>query len=358
MANILRFDEAIKKANDYGEKHLLLGNGFSIAYRPDIFTYDSLFKESQETMSTGLAKIFEEMKTKDFEEIIRTLQSAAMVVSAYDRGLEKIINKIREDAEKLKAALIHAITERHPKQPNDIPDENYSACRTFLSNFVEEGRDGKIYTMNYDLLLYWTLMRKDAVGAVKLHFNDGFGKGQNSSSSLEWQGESAMQNIHYLHGALHLSDIGHKLQKFTSKYTGERLVDQVKRGLKNDIFPLFVAEGTSEKKLTKIQHSAYLRHSLKSFTDICRQTQENASLFVFGHSFSNNDAHVLDQIGRGKIRHVFVSLYSGSDGKPNMDALESINRISALRKNNLPLEIEIFDAASAKVWGDISENKM
>jgi len=39
---ILTFEAALSAAN--GKKHLLLGNGFSIALKPDIFTYGSLYE--------------------------------------------------------------------------------------------------------------------------------------------------------------------------------------------------------------------------------------------------------------------------------------------------------------------------
>jgi hypothetical protein len=54
------FDQALKKAEGYGKKHLLLGNGFSIACKPDIFSYGSLFEEAEKTMSKELAAIFGE----------------------------------------------------------------------------------------------------------------------------------------------------------------------------------------------------------------------------------------------------------------------------------------------------------
>jgi len=40
----LSFEQALKRSENYGKKHLLLGNGFSIACKPDIFAYGSLFE--------------------------------------------------------------------------------------------------------------------------------------------------------------------------------------------------------------------------------------------------------------------------------------------------------------------------
>jgi hypothetical protein len=46
-AEVLTFDEALALAADAsGKCHALLGNGFSIACRPDCFTYDALLDEA------------------------------------------------------------------------------------------------------------------------------------------------------------------------------------------------------------------------------------------------------------------------------------------------------------------------
>mgnify|MGYP003138666967 CR=1 FL=1 len=208
--NIIDFEEAIKRAGIYGKRHLLLGNGFSIACKPDIFAYASLFQEAQKNMSKELAAIFSAMGTQDFEEVIRALQNAAAIVGVYRPKFMSTKRLLLMDAENLKADLIQAVAGRHPARPNDIAHERYVACRTFLSNFVGEGVGGKIYTMNYDLLLYWALMQgdEDMPESSPLEHDDGFRKDQEDYDApyVEWQGEGAAhgQNIHYLHGALHL----------------------------------------------------------------------------------------------------------------------------------------------------------
>ena len=81
---LISFDAALRVAERYGKKHLLLGNGFSISCKPDIFAYGSLFEEAKKTMSKELAAIFAAIETQDFEEVIRALQHAAAIVSAYN----------------------------------------------------------------------------------------------------------------------------------------------------------------------------------------------------------------------------------------------------------------------------------
>src|ERR1700722_7282193 len=91
------FDKALKLAEQYGKKHLLLGNGFSIACKPNIFAYGSLFEEAKKTMSKELAAIFAAMGTQDFEEVIRALQHAAAIVSAYNPKLKRTMARMIGD---------------------------------------------------------------------------------------------------------------------------------------------------------------------------------------------------------------------------------------------------------------------
>jgi hypothetical protein len=356
---LLAFADALKKSNEYGKKHLLLGNGFSIACKPDIFTYGSLFEEAKKTMSAELASIFNAMKTQDFEEVIRALQNAAAIVSVYRPKFKLTQKLLLADADKLKTDLIAAVAGRHPSWPNDIADDRYKACRSFLANFVGRDLGGRIYTLNYDLLLYWALMHEeeDPKEFIDLEHDDGFRKDEEDFDApyVEWQGEGAAnkQNIHYLHGALHLFDAGHQLQKYTWVNTGKALIDQANEALNANLFPVFVAEGSSRSKLAKIQHSAYLHHNFKSFAGVCQaKTRDGTTLFVYGHSFAANDAHVIEMIGRGKIAHLFVSIYGNPDEVNNKAIRERVDRIAALRVLGSPaLAVSFFDAASASIWG-------
>src|SRR5437660_3352486 len=119
---LISFDKALKAAEQYSKRHVLLGNGFSIACKPNIFAYGSLFEEAKKTMSKELAAIFAAMGTQDFEEVIRALQHAAAIVSAYNPKLKRTMARMNGDAEKLKTDLIQTVAGRHPARPNDISD--------------------------------------------------------------------------------------------------------------------------------------------------------------------------------------------------------------------------------------------
>ena len=128
------------------------------------------------------------------------------------------------------------------------------------------------------------------------------------------------------------------------------IVDQVRAALGEEKYPIFVSEGSSESKRTRIMHSAYLHKALRSFESYCNPAGN--AVVIYGHSLAKNDEHVLRYIAHGRAKWLLVSLY----GDPNSGAnLEIIGRAQQLansrRSERYPLEVIFYDAASAKVWG-------
>ena len=113
---------------------------------------------------------------------------------------------------------------------------------------------------------------------------------------------------------------------------------------------MFVAEGESDQKLAKIQHSAYLHHSYKSLCTEMHGT--NKALFVYGHSLAENDKHIFYRIGRGKLAHLFISIFGDPENAQNQAIRAAAEKIAALRSPKAgPLKLDFYDAESAKVWG-------
>lgn len=355
MAKLLTFDAAIQHSARFKKRHLLLGNGFSIACRPKVFTYGSLFAQADFSSAPRLPAVFEAVGTTDFEHVIKMLEDASRVVSVYSDQRTEAAKQMASDSKALKAILIQTVADNHPNIPNEIADEQFWACRRFLSHFLgEANKDGRVYTLNYDLLLYWALMHDDMgfEDPIKLATNDGFGRDVDTEPEyVNWMGEgnARHQRVHYLHGALHLFDAGAELQKYTWKNTGKPLLEQAHEAMGAAKFPLFVAEGKSEQKLTKIKHSAYLHHSYKSFSG--QMEQRDDSLFIFGHSLAKNDQHILKKIGRGKVRQVYIGLYGNPASPGNQQIQSAADALAHSRSDSAPLEVAFFDAASANVWG-------
>lgn len=334
---VLTFDEAITSVDR--EPHLLLGNGFSRACRNDIFAYDSLFERADFSRLTSFARrSFELLGTTDFELVMRSLRSAAVLVRGHGSDSEALAAELVSDADGLREVLVAAIAGHHPEFPAEIAAESYASCRRFLSHFKD------IYTLNYDLLLYWALMQEEIPPPVP--HDDGFRTPDDGPREyVSWEIEKTnSQNVFYLHGALHVFDAPSELVKYTWCNTGIRLIDQIRRALTNNYYPLFVAEGKSEQKYNRIRHSDYLSRSYRSLSNI------TGCLFVYGHSLAENDEHILYALERGKIRALFVSLYGSVTSPENAKIRGRAERIASLRPRSRTLDVKFFDAQSANIW--------
>lgn len=340
MLKLISFADAIKQSSE-GKRRILLGNGFSRACRNDLFAYDALYVKAQGALTPSTQSAFDALRTTDFESVMRALKEAAVLVAAYLPKDKNLAKRLREDADKLRDILATVIAQNHPDRPNSIKDAEFAACRKFLRHFEN------IYTLNYDLLLYWALMH-DRDGGSPVECNDGFRQpDEGPQDYVEWEVGGISQNIFYLHGALHVFDAGAEVQKYTWCNTGVALVEQIRKALAEDRYPIYVAEGSSESKMKRIQHSAFLSRAYRSLASI------GGTLFIYGHSLATNDDHILRLIGKGKVENLFVSIYGGLDTKENKHIVARAQalidlRAKSRRKNTL--RVHFFDAASASVW--------
>ena len=338
---MMSFDQAIKQSNGPSKRHALLGNGFSIACCPDIFVYGKLFERADFSALSPASRIaFKALETQDFEMVINALRNSSKLVKLYDRVPSDVAELMRRDADGLKNVLVNTIASSHPEMPSNISDAKYQACRKFLSNFHT------IYTLNYDLLLYWAQMHVEE--GKEPNSDDGFRKPEDDfeANYVTWEPhQSHGQNTWFLHGALHVFDAGNEIQKYTWNNTGIRLIEQIRDALQREYFPLFVAEGTSREKQARIRHSDYLAKAYRSFSEI------GGCLFVYGHSLAENDEHFLQRIERGKIGHLYVGLYGDPKSPGNKRIIQRAERMKSARTQKRPLEISFYNSESAHVWG-------
>jgi hypothetical protein len=167
MPNVVSFRDAVALSPNQNRRHALLGNGFSRAWRDDVFCYDALFGQANfADLPPAARQAFDALNTTDFEVVIRALQQASRLAGVYAPANPELSTAIAADAVALRELLVSTIAARHPARPGDIEPARYQACRTFLANFKN------IYTLNYDLLLYWALMQEEL--EPELTFDDGF----------------------------------------------------------------------------------------------------------------------------------------------------------------------------------------
>lgn len=362
---MITFADALSETEDLC-RHLLLGNGFSISLFPKCFTYSSLFDEARGAglldRAPELERAFEILGTIDFESVMRALKTASQLGPLY--GYDG--TKMSQHAELLKEVLVESIAGRHPARPSEIAEENYRNCRAFLAEFIGLKRDrvGKIFSLNYDLLLYWSVIHdifeidwgSNAIGEVAdqvLNHDDGFRAPEDDYDAefVAWDQFSAShkQSVTFLHGALHLYEKGPELAKLCWERSGNKpLMDQIRQALDNDRYPLFVSEGSSSFKMSKINKSAYLSKGMRSFSECCKN--RSAALFVIGHSLDDNDEHVLRRIRKGSVGRLFVSIFGDPLEPGNLAIRAKAGAIAAARPARFPLKVEFIDASSLHIW--------
>jgi Domain of unknown function (DUF4917) len=231
MADFISFDDALK-ASKNSAKMVLLGNGFSIAQGGGHFLYSHLLEKSGLPMDSPIRRVFAALDTFDFEAVMKALADASTIERAY--GDDAKATKFSDDAASVREALIKAIHEVHPKVTFEISDKQCEACASFLENF------DNVFTLNYDLLLYWVILKN-----IADHFKDGFGLSGDADGFREFV-LGAYCNTYYLHGALHFF-LGVSRETFKRVRTGSTIIDDIQETIREySILPLFVSEGTSE----------------------------------------------------------------------------------------------------------------
>ena len=213
---MLTFQEALGKIDKEEIPSLLLANGFSQAWSAKIFNYANLLEAADfGERDAVIRSLFTKLNTYDFEAIMRQLVAAETVCEAY--GVEReTINQIKEDQEHLKQALITAISNTHPHLPHEVTEEQYSFVRKFISGF------NQVFTVNYDLLLYWSRNKND-LPPENYRTDDGF------RAQRRWEGHNTNQEVHFLHGGLHIYDSGSSIKKHAFTEAGETIIVQVER---------------------------------------------------------------------------------------------------------------------------------
>jgi hypothetical protein len=156
---------------------IVLGNGFSRAFS-DEFGYGTLRDVAKmPDLTVTKDQLFDHAGSDDFETVIRHLQESARLIELYEPENTGLCRALRDDAEVVKRGLVDALIAIHPASAWKIEDEKYRAARQFLSPF------GRIFTLNYDLLLYWTVLQRK-LSPPNVVVKDGFGR--RGPGSLTW----------------------------------------------------------------------------------------------------------------------------------------------------------------------------
>jgi hypothetical protein len=323
-------------------KHLLLGNGFSRSYDDKIFSYNALSHFVSNSRNKLLIKLFGIINTTNFEIVMGQLDTFQRLASDFAND-KKLAERIDAARDSLKQNLIDAISKLHPEHVYKIPEKAHRACAAFLKEFLDN--NGHVFSTNYDLLLYWVLMRnQDQINNIV----DGFGKeyiGDEDDESqepelgdLEWGPNREDQHVHYIHGALHIFDTGVTITKeiFDANY----LLSNIKKRIDRKEYPVFVTAGGGKEKLAHILHNQYLDYCYKKLTTI------TGSLVVFGFGFGKYDEHIIKAINKAakqsksnRLWSVYIGVFTDDDEK----YIKSI-------KSKFKCKVNLFDSKTVNLW--------
>lgn len=323
--------------------HLLLGNGFSMAYDPEIFSYNALHAFVENTQNPLLNKLFAIVNTKNFETVIQQLSVLCELIENFSSD-KKLLADVRAAIEHLKTSLIEAINELHPEHVFKLSDEETASCAEYLSFFLDSG--GSIFSTNYDVLLYWVLMRSE------LSNGDGFGRerlddptdrstDEEWSDDLLWGINKSSQTIHYLHGALPLFDTGTEIVKEQYDHLeGNYIMENIQKRLQGNEYPVFVAAGDGKEKLNHIKHNEYLNYC---YDQLCTVS---GSVVTFGFNFGESDGHIIEALNKASRRSYEDKLWSIYIGVYSEDDISRIAKISG----EFNAKVTMFDAKTASIW--------
>lgn len=339
------YQSVIKKLNQAKRsKHLIMGNGFSMAYDHKIFSYNALYDFIEKLEDKTLSKLFEVINTKNFELVMRQLDNFIELAKAFD-DTGAMVKALQDANRRLQESLIEAVSSLHPEHVFAVPDNESESCYNFLQEYLSNG--GKVFSTNYDLLLYWILMRNNPHSSI-----DGFGRehlnpvetrrGEDAEfGELLWGKYKEEQTVYYLHGTLPIFDTGTEIEKEVyrnSKY----LLDNIKERMDNKEYPIFVTAGNGTEKLNHIYHNRYLTFCYESLSKI------TGSLVSFGFNFGEYDEHIIDAVNKaslrgaqsaGKLFSIYIGVYSEAD-------LEHIKNI----QDKFDCKVNVYNAQTANIW--------
>ena len=325
---------------------LLLGNGASLAIW-DKFRYPSLYDLACDSrrdfhLTEEDRRVFKHLEdTKNFEQVLSALSMARKINQIW--SIET--SHISECYDNIKSCLFSAVNDIHA--PYSLLSESTRVkVRTELAKYR------KVYTTNYDLMMYWCYMIDPK--SFKDFFWGSWDEREHefdSGDSQIWEASTSTA-IYYIHGALHLFKAMGKYRatkKHVSQDSGASLLDLIR---KSKEVPLIVSEGDWRDKKSAILDNPYLAFAYKNFCET------RINLVVFGQSLNENyDFHIIDAINKMRGHNktlsapklqIAISIYPTSDSE--------IATTKARLMGSLPdKELYFFDSRSHPL-GDPSLN--
>lgn len=341
----------VEKSLPNKDRGLLVGNGASIALWPK-FRYASLYEMAKDAskpdhLTDRELGVFMALETHNFESVLSAMITAGKIWGIFGKP-SKDIDDLRASYSRVRKSLIRAVKEVH------VPfDKVTEAVKTHLRGVFASY--SYVYSTNYDLLLYWSMMndREQFKDFVWGRDSDNRRNLFDISDTDLWDNNKPITKVLYLHGALHLYK--NKEGRSFKKLSGEdgNLLDLF--DIQGDAIPLFISEGTSRDKLSAITRNDYLSFAYQRFA------KHRGSLVVFGHSLTPEfDQHLIEAMRKWKRydqqrksfqfvpsqRVVAVSVCSGGDSHAVIELKSRLTKVLS------DYEVRFFDSRTHPLGQD------
>lgn len=329
---ILNFETELAKA---AKKNIIIGNGFGIsfdqAFGSNYFSWNNLLELCEIEEGSPLCNLLHECNL-DFELAHQKLNNAIDVLFKYGESEYKV-GFYQQQVSLLREQLIVAVSASHPNSFVKVSSEmdvKIMNGRRFLRQFDE------IYSLNYDLLLYWLrCYQKPYIGS------DSF---CNSSEDVDLVfSPDDSSNFLFPHGALFLNRNGISATKVRSSQHVPILA-LVERNIDNGVFPVTVSEGTGKQKREVIRGNKYLSYCYE------RLQKVEGSVFTFGCSFMDGkDEHIIQQLLRSPAEKIIVGEYA-PDRARAIQLLNEFEQVQKKQGNRRQVQVSIADTSDARIW--------
>jgi len=284
-------------------ENLLLGNAFSINIWGK-FKYDTLYDLAKSSLvdaplSDTAKALFDHLNSRNFEDVLRILYHAKIVDEQLGKPQETDINSLYVNT---KNALASAVNYAH------IPSDKIQNIKLRINQNLRPYKN--VFSTNYDLIPYWSIM------ATSTFFKDYFWANSVFNISDTDVYTPSSTTIHYLHGAIHLVELSNgKTKKLTSN--GLSSLSDLFDLAHPEQFPLFISEGSSDLKLSRIKRNDYLRFCYEKLGGI------DGNLVVLGHSLHKDyDQHIIDTICASPTSQIAIGFWPHQD-KEDIDCFKA-----------------------------------
>lgn len=375
MYNNTYCDVAEACMNNVPKVSIMLGNGFNIALKDSSveleihMDYKSISDKiiqkirSEPVVNERLIKLIGSC-SDDLEFLLYILDFSEQTINIIDNvyvNKNEYALQIKSDREKLKKLIINTILtdEFHPNYQQIFANQNIIEKRS--KNLMVFDR---IYTTNYDLILYWILAHENLLweerdGVEKGKFRDGFSLHSDFDNPEKYKEVSpflqqisttnSKQNIFYLHGALHILNhdgLAYKIIRDKNKtFSLKKIRSQILKCI-DDFNTLIVFEPSSRDKLNALYNNNYL---LKSYDKI---RTASGAFVVYGCKTQKDNGEFFDFHLWHKIINSHISeLYIGCGDTELQEKANSLKE--ELMKNQLAqnkISIYAYSYKDVNIW--------